>query len=205
MTRAVKKAAKKAVKKARHGRPEPPKRRPSKPSRAKAPAPRRAPARRPPKRPDLADPRTILRHRPPLLLVDRVVASTRGRWLVAAWQPPATWPVFRGHFPDEPIVPGLMLVEAIAQASALLAYETEPFDVRGTRMYLMTVEHARFLARVRPGEELEIRTDLVDRRGPLWRFEGSIACRGQLAADARIVAALLVPGRAGARRRGSRA
>jgi 3-hydroxyacyl-[acyl-carrier-protein] dehydratase len=192
-----------AVKKPRRRKSEPPKRGATKPARARTPAPRRAPARRAPRRPDLAEPRTILRHRPPLLLVDRVVASTRGRWLVAAWRPPAAWSIFRGHFPGEPIVPGLMLVEAIAQASALLAYDTEPFDVRGTRMYLMTVERARFLARVRPGEELEIRTDLVDRRGPLWRFEGSIACRGQLAADARIVAALLVPGRTGPRRRGS--
>jgi len=191
------------VKKPRRRKPEPPKRRATKPAKTRIPAPRRAPARRPPRRPDLAEPRTILRHRPPLLLVDRVVSSIRGRWLVAAWRPQAAWPIFRGHFPGEPIVPGLMLVEAIAQASALLAYETEPFDVRGTRMYLMTVERARFLARVRPGEELEIRTDLVDRRGPLWRFEGSIACRGQLAADARIVAALLVPGRGESRRRGS--
>jgi len=184
-------------KKPRRRKPEPPARHPAKPSRAKAPP---APRRRPPRRADLADPRSILRHRPPLLLVDRVVASTRGRWLVAAWKPAPAWPLFRGHFPGEPIVPGLLLVEAIAQASALLAFETEPFDVRRTRMYLMTVERARFLARVRPGETLEIRTDLVDRRGPLWRFDGSIACRGRLAADARIVAALLVPGRPGGRR-----
>jgi 3-hydroxyacyl-[acyl-carrier-protein] dehydratase len=159
------------------------------PRRTRAEAPRRR------ARPTLADPATILRHRPPLLLVDAVTSSIRGRWLVARWTPKGTWPLFRGHFPDEPIVPGLMLVEAIAQASALLAFETEPFDVRGTRMYLVTVERARFLARVGPREELEIRTDLVDRRGPLWRFEGSIACRGQVVADARIVAALLAPGR----------
>lgn len=187
--------AKSTGKKPRRRKPEPASRRPR-----KAPGPEALAA----PRPDLAHPRSILRHRPPLLLVDRVVASTRGRWLVAAWKPQPTWPLFRGHFPGEPIVPGLMLVEAIAQASALLAFETEPFDVRGTRMYLMTVERARFLARVRPGEPLEIRTDLVDRRGPLWRFDGSITCRGRLAADARIVAALLVAGRTGVRR-GSRA
>lgn len=183
-------------KKSRRRKPEPSSRRATKAPRAPASARRR----RPPRRPDLAEPRSILRHRPPLLLVDRVVASTRGRWLVAAWKPSPTWPLFRGHFPGEPIVPGLLLVEAIAQASALLAFETEPFDVRGTRMYLMTVERARFLARVRPGDLLEIRTDLVDRRGPLWRFDGSIACRGRLAADARIVAALLVPGGSRGRR-----
>ena len=156
--------------------------------RARPPAPRA-------RRPTLTEPATILRHRPPVLLVDRVTGSMRGRWLVATWKPRASWPVFRGHFPDEPIVPGLLLVEAIAQASALLAWETQPFDVRQTRMYLVTVERARFLARVGPGDELEIRTDLLDRRGPLWRFEGSIACRGQVVADARLVAALLGPGR----------
>ncbi len=163
-------------------------------ARAKPEAPRRVP------RPDLADPGTILRHRAPVLLVDAVASSTRGRWLVARWTPRPRWPVFRGHFPGEPVVPGVLLVEAIAQASALLAYDTEPFDVRRTRMYLVTIERARFLARVRPGDELEIRTDLVDRRGPLWRFDGSIACGGQVAADARIVAALLAPGRGRDRR-----
>jgi 3-hydroxyacyl-[acyl-carrier-protein] dehydratase len=162
---------------------------------------RRTEAARPARRPLLTEPSTILRHRAPLLLVDTVASSIRGRWLVARWTPKASWPVFRGHFPDEPIVPGLLMVEAIAQASALLAYETEPFDVRNTRMYLVTVERARFLGRVGPREVLEIRTDLVDRRGPLWRFDGSIACRGQVVADARIVAVLLVPGRRPARSR----
>ncbi|MBI5490183.1 MAG: beta-hydroxyacyl-ACP dehydratase [Deltaproteobacteria bacterium] len=167
-----------------------PRKRPGKTKRTRPAAPPR------PRRPALAEPASILRHRPPLLLVDSVTGSTRGRWLVAAWSPKASWPVFRGHFPEEPIVPGLLLVEAIAQASALLAWDTEPFDVRRTRMYLVTVERARFLARVGPRDELEIRTDLVDRRGPLWRFDGSIACRGQVVADARIVAALLAPARA---------
>ena len=179
--------------------PPGPRKRTTKPKPVEREAPRR------PARPTLADPTTILRHRTPLLLVDGVVASTRGHWLVARWTPRAAWPLFRGHFPDEPIVPGLLLVEAIAQASALLAYETQPFDVRRTRMYLVTVERARFLARVGPRDELEIRTDLVDRRGPLWRFEGSIACRGQVVADARIVAALLVPGREPERTRKGRA
>jgi 3-hydroxyacyl-[acyl-carrier-protein] dehydratase len=144
------------------------------------------------------DPATVLRHRPPLLLVDRVTSTSPGRWLVAEWTPNRRWPIFRGHFPGEPIVPGVLLVEAIAQASGILAWATAHFDPEAARMYLMTVERARFRTPARPGDLLEIRTDLVDRRDPLWRFDGSITAHGEIVCDTRLVAALLVdPARPG--------
>ncbi len=136
------------------------------------------------------NPETVLRHRPPVLLVDRVAAVEPGRRLEARWRVPEDWSILAGHFPGEPIVPGVMLVEAIAQASALLAHATDPFDPATARMYLAAIERARFLERVGPGDVLDVLTRLTGRKGPLWRFEGEVRRGGVLVAAAAISAAL---------------
>jgi 3-hydroxymyristoyl/3-hydroxydecanoyl-(acyl carrier protein) dehydratase len=133
----------------------------------------------------------VLRHRPPVLLVDAVTAWEPGAWLEASWRPDPAWPVLAGHFPGDPIVPGVLLVEALAQASGILVWTTAPYPAETSRMYLTTIERARFLAPARPGETLALRVELLDRREPLWRFAGSVRRAEEAVADARWTAALI--------------
>lgn len=143
----------------------------------------------------MPQPRSVLRHRAPMLLIDRVGAVELGRSLDAEWRVRRTWAILGGHFPDEPVVPGVLLVEAIAQASALLAWATEPFEPKRARMYLVSIERARFRLRAEPGDRLAVRTRLVARRGPLWRFDGAVERDGRRVAEAGLTAALFPRGR----------
>jgi len=139
-------------------------------------------------------PAAILRHAPPMLLVDRVTSVRPGERLRASWRVPASWPILAGHFPGAPIVPGVMLVEAMAQAAGLLAWATEPFERDRARMYLAAVERARFARPAGPGDRLAIEVRLGRRRGPFWWFEGSVASGREPVAEAGFTAALYVDG-----------
>lgn len=131
----------------------------------------------------------ILPHRYPFLLIDRIVACTPGKKIHALKNVTVNEPFFQGHFPDIKVMPGVLVIEAMAQAGGVLAHESDPEIEPKPLYYLVGVDKARFRRPVNPGDQLDIHIT-VDRvlRG-MWRFSGSASVAGQLVASANIMTA----------------
>ena len=130
-----------------------------------------------------------LPHRFPFLLVDRVLDVVPGKSIVAVKNVSANEAYFQGHFPGHPVVPGVLIVEALAQAGGLLAYETATAEERLWILYLVGIEETRFKQTVRPGDQVILRVELVKRRRNLWRFAAVAEVDGKVAAEAQILMA----------------
>ena len=127
-----------------------------------------------------------LPHRYPFLLVDRVLEISRPDTLVALKNVTANEPFFMGHFPGFPVMPGVLIIEALAQAGGLLVFERALADEREALLYLTGVEKARFKQPVRPGDQLILRVVLAQSRKSIWRFDCKAEVDGKVAAQAEI-------------------
>ena len=139
--------------------------------------------------PSLPAPADLLPHRPPFLFVDEVLDLVPGQSARARWYIDPDAYFFAGHFPGNPILPGVLIVEALAQTGALAAL-AEP-DSEGKLALFAGIERARFRRVVRPGEELVLETRLTRRRGPLGAGEGEASVDGALACEASLRFALV--------------
>lgn len=132
----------------------------------------------------------ILPHRYPFLLVDRITELIRTKRVVAIKNVTANEPFFVGHFPEHPIMPGVLVVEAMAQAGGVLLL-TE-FPDRDERLLLFTgIERAKFRRPVSPGDQLRIEVDVLVWRGSAGRMQGKAFVDGKLACEAVITCRLL--------------
>lgn len=121
---------------------------------------------------DIADIRRLLPHRYPILLVDRVSDIVPGKSLTGIKNITANEPQFMGHFPDNPIMPGVYIIEAMAQAAGLLAFVTEDIvPDENSAYYLVGVDKARFRHPVVPGDQLRMEIKLLKSRRGIWVFE----------------------------------
>ena len=145
---------------------------------------------------DIVDILKILPHRYPFLLIDRVVELVRMKSIVALKNVTITEPFFQGHFPDKPIMPGVLIVEAIAQAGGLLLL-TEVPNRDEMLMVFTGIEKARFRRPVVPGDQLRIEVVVKAWRITAARLEGKAYVDGKVAAEA-TVTCRLVPRNAGA-------
>lgn len=137
---------------------------------------------------------TILPHRHPMLLVDRVESIEPGQKIVAVKCVAANEPVFQGHFPGNPVFPGVLLVEVMAQTAGLLAARTPEVGGRAdaTRsVALLGIDGARFRRPVVPGDRLEVTVEVVQRRGHIWKVAGTIRVEGAKAAEAMLLVGLV--------------
>ena len=145
----------------------------------------------------LLDPRQVanyLPHRYPFLLVDRVEEIVSGERILATKN--VTWnePYFTGHFPGDPVMPGVLQVEALAQAAAILGFYTQPDLVeRGGGVLLMGLDKVRFRRKVIPGDILRLEVEVTRTRGPTWRVQGTASVGDEKAAEATILAAFAEP------------
>ena len=130
-----------------------------------------------------------LPHRLPFLLVDRVLDVVAGKSIVAVENVTMNEAYFQGHFPGHPVMPGVLIIEALAQAGGLLAYETATADERISILYLVGIEESRFKQIVRPGDQLTLRVELVKQRRNLWRFTAVAEVDGKAVAEAQILMA----------------
>lgn len=129
-----------------------------------------------------------LPHRFPFLLVDRVLSLTVGESIVAIKNVTFNEAHFVGHFPQVHVMPGVLIVEALAQAAGVLAWEcAKDEEDNVTILYLAGLEDVRFKSPVTPGDQLILRANLIKRRRALWRFDCQARVGEQVAAEAQIL------------------
>ena len=140
---------------------------------------------------DVLEIQKLLPHRYPFLLVDRVTEIVPGQKLVAYKNVTINEPFFQGHFPGHPVMPGVLIVEAMAQASALLAYKSSGMNPEEKVTYLMGVDGARFRKPVTPGDRLEFTVEVIKQKGPIWKTRGVARVDGQVCSEAEFLATVV--------------
>ena len=144
----------------------------------------------PPTEADLALIKRILPHRYPFLLVDKVRDIVPMESCVGIKNVTSNEPHFEGHFPQEPVMPGVLIIEAMAQASAVLVGTSLDLAGKGMGTYFMSIDKCRFRRKVVPGDVLELHKKTLRGGGKVWKFEGRAIVDGELAAEAEIMAML---------------
>ena len=137
----------------------------------------------------------MIPHRAPILLIDRaehVVLDSEATGIKAV---SGNEPYFAGHFPDFPVMPGVLIVEALAQTAAVLVAATMPDLAQGKLVFFTTIEKARFRQPVRPGDVIKLHAVKNTSKGPLWKFTGEATVEGKLVAEADFGAMIVDPDR----------
>lgn len=139
---------------------------------------------------DQIEVRNYLPHRYPFLLIDRVLSVEVGKRVVAIKNVSNNEPFFNGHFPNQPIMPGVLIIEALAQAAGVLGFVSQGKRPSDNSMYVLCgVDKARFKRRVVPGDQLELTATLVAVKRNILKFSGEARVNGELAASAELIVA----------------
>ena len=133
----------------------------------------------------------MIPHRYPFLMVDKVTDVVPGESAVGIKNVTAAEPHFQGHFPQRPIMPGVLIIESMAQTAAVLVVQTLGPSAEGKLVYFMSVENARFRKPVVPGDTLYIHVYKERMRGNVWKFRGEAKVDGVLMAEASYAAMIL--------------
>lgn len=134
---------------------------------------------------DIGEVMESLPHRYPFLLIDRVLELVPGERIKALKNVTVNEQFFTGHFPHHPVMPGVLVIEAMAQAAAVLSYKTR--DVKpdaNTVAYFAGIDNVRFKRPVLPGDQLVFDVTLVKNKGDLWKYSGTASIDGEVAASA---------------------
>ncbi|WP_264655306.1 3-hydroxyacyl-ACP dehydratase FabZ [Azospirillum canadense] len=126
----------------------------------------------------------MIPHRYPILMIDRVVDITLGESATGVKNVTINEPYFQGHFPSRPVMPGVLIIEAMAQTSAVLVVGTLGAEAEGKLVYFMTVDEARFRRPVTPGDTIHIHVSKQRQRANVWKFKGEAKVNGVLVAEA---------------------
>lgn len=126
----------------------------------------------------------LIPHRYPFLLIDKVVNIVEGQSILGIKNVTSNEPFFPGHFPNHPVMPGVLIVEAMAQSAAVLVVHTMGMDAHGKVVYFMSVEDAKFRKPVVPGDVLQIYCEAIRSRGNVWKFQGTATVDGVKVAEA---------------------
>ena len=139
---------------------------------------------------DVNEIRTLLPHRYPFLLVDRVVEISLGESIVAYKNLTINESFFEGHFPQKPVFPGVLLVEAMAQAAGILGFKTmDKTPADGSMYYFVGADKLRFKRPCVPGDRVMLRASIVSSRRGVWKFDVKSDVDGELAASATVLCA----------------
>ena len=142
---------------------------------------------------DTADIKRMIPHRHPFLLIDSVERIRVGESAVGVKFVDPEDPFFPGHFPGNPIMPGVLIVEAIAQTAAVLVVKTMSMIDKNILVYLLTVDKCKFRDLVKPGDRLELHVEVIRGRGKIWRVGGVGKVDGKTVAQAEISAMMVMP------------
>ncbi len=140
---------------------------------------------------DLARIKRMIPHRYPFLLIDRVEQIRKNESAIGIKNVSANEPYFQGHFPSEPVLPGVLIVEAMAQTAGVLVVETLEMIDQDLLVYFMTIDNCRFRNKVTPGDVLELHVRITRSRGRVFRFAGQAKVAGKLVAEA-VFSAMIV-------------
>lgn len=143
---------------------------------------------------DIIDINAIMKmipHRYPFLLIDRVIDVVPDQSAVGIKNVTFNEPHFMGHFPSQPIMPGVLIIEAMAQTSAVLVVKTLGTETEGKLVYFMSVENARFRKPVTPGDTMHIHVTKERNRGNVWRFTSEAKVDGVRVAEATFTAMIM--------------
>lgn len=132
-----------------------------------------------------------LPHRYPLLMVDKITHLDLGKKIIAVKNVTFNEPHFLGHFPGHPIMPGVLIIEAMAQAGALMVTADPSFDAENKVVYFMSIDGAKFRKPVIPGDVLELHVESVQTRGNVWKLSGVGIVDGHKVAEAKFSAMLV--------------
>jgi 3-hydroxyacyl-[acyl-carrier-protein] dehydratase len=137
---------------------------------------------------DITEILTRIPHRYPFLLVDRAEDYRPNQSIVGIKCVTFNEPFFQGHFPDFPVMPGVLIIEAIAQTGAVLMSKSLDVDVAGKTILFMSVDNARFRAPVRPGDVVRMPVEVLRARGDVFKFRGRAMVGDKVAAEAEFAA-----------------
>ena len=130
----------------------------------------------------------MIPHRYPFLLIDKVIDIETDVRATGIKNVTMKEQQFTGHFPQQPIMPGVLIIESMAQTAAILVVQTLGADAEGKLVYFMSIDNARFRKPVTPGDVMHIHVTKKQSRGPVWKFESQVKVDGQVVAEAPIAA-----------------
>lgn len=126
----------------------------------------------------------MIPHRYPILLVDRILELEPGEGAIGLKNVTFNEPHFMGHFPNRPVMPGVLIVEAMAQTAGIVVVESLGSEAEGKLVYFMTIDEARFRRPVTPGDALHIHVNKIHARKNVWKFKGEAYVDGKLCTQA---------------------
>ncbi|MGW8221784.1 MAG: 3-hydroxyacyl-ACP dehydratase FabZ [Syntrophobacteria bacterium] len=132
----------------------------------------------------------ILPHRYPFLLVDRIESLKEGEEIVGIKNVSINEPFFVGHFPGNPIMPGVLIIEAMAQVGGVLAFHSSPKEWAGSLVYFMGIDKVRFRKPVVPGDQLRLKLTTIRQKQKVFKMRGEAYVEGTLVAEAELMAAI---------------
>jgi len=131
----------------------------------------------------------LLPHRYPFLLVDRILEGEKGKNLVGLKNVTMNEPFFQGHFPTEPIMPGVLILEGMAQVGGILAFYTIPEMIGEKLIYFAGIDKVRFRRPVVPGDQLIYEMEVLKHKGKIWKMAGKAKVNNDVVAEAEFMAA----------------
>jgi 3-hydroxyacyl-[acyl-carrier-protein] dehydratase len=136
---------------------------------------------------DINEIMSIIPHRYPFLLIDRVTSITLNKSIIGIKNVTINEPQFTGHFPDRPVMPGVLIIEAMAQLAAVLVAKSMD-STQGKEVFFMSIEEAKFRKIVEPGDTIVMYASIVQNRGSVWKFKAYSEVDGIIAAEASFTA-----------------
>ena len=133
----------------------------------------------------------ILPHRFPFVMVDRVTEVVAGKYIRGHKCVSYNEPYFPGHFPERPIMPGVLILEALAQLGGILAYVSEPFDPLGNLIFFLGIDKAKFRHTIVPGDRMDLYVEVMHHRSNIWKFAGEVTVDGTLCAEGELLASIV--------------
>ena len=143
---------------------------------------------------DVVEIQEIIPHRYPFLLVDRITEVVKNENLIGYKNVSISEPVFQGHFPGHPIYPGVMILEGMAQAGGILAFQSMEMtkeEAAEKVVYFMSIDKAKFRAPVKPGDKLEYHISVIKNKGAIWVLKGEAFVDDKLVSEAELKAMIV--------------